>query len=94
MRLLASCAQAAVEPVNKVKILPVYKGHITCCCANIDEKFYFRISEQFINSGNCCAVDFGQWIGFKGAVSGCLSYCRSSLPEPTREYKGKKGGES
>jgi hypothetical protein len=40
-------------------------------------KFYFQTNEQFMNSGTC-VVDLEQWTGFKGAVSGCRSYCRDT----------------
>jgi hypothetical protein len=41
-------------------------------------KFHFRTNKQFMNSGSCCVVDLEQWTSFKGAVSGCLSYCRDT----------------
>jgi hypothetical protein len=38
-------------------------------------KFHFRTNKQFMNCVRYgCVVDLEQWPGFKGAVSGCLSY--------------------
>jgi hypothetical protein len=40
--------------------------------------FRFRINKQSVDSGSCVA-DMEQWTDLKGAVSGCLSYCRDTI---------------
>jgi hypothetical protein len=41
--------------------------------------FHFQISKQFRKmNGESCVADLEQWIGFRGTVSGCLSYCHDT----------------
>jgi hypothetical protein len=50
----------------------ILKGYITPCLRRRST------NKQFMNSGSCCVVDLEQWTGFKGAATGCLSYCHDT----------------